>query len=308
MPPESSTPGFSSVPGSERPRYTRGRIIGPCDQDEPVRVTMMVPRKNVREFEQLVRQFERSAPIEPWTSEEFAERFGAEPAAIRAVADFARQADLQVEETDIARRIVVLSGTVGKVNKAFGVELQQCEEGDQTFRVREGTISVPESIAGMVTGVFGLDERPQAIPHFRLQLASTQTVSYSPMQVANLYQFPPNTTGAGETVGIIELGGGFETSDLDSFFQSLGISAPPQVVAVSVDGVQNVPGGDPNGADGEVELDIEVVGAVAPGAAQKVYFAPNTDQGFMDAVSTAIQDTGVSIVSISWGQAESAYT
>jgi kumamolisin len=308
MPPESSTPGFSIVPGSERPRYTRGRIIGPCDRDEPVRVTMMVPRKNAREFEQLVRQFERSAPVEPLTSEELAERFGADPAAIGAVADFARQADLQVEETDIARRIVVLSGTVEKVNKAFGVELQKCEEGDQKFRVREGTISVPESIAGMVTGVFGLDERPQAIPHFRLQLASTQTVSYSPIEVANLYQFPPNTTGLGETVGIIELGGGFETSDLDSFFQSLGISAPPQVVAVSVDGVQNVPGADPTGADGEVELDIEVVGAVAPGAAQKVFFAPNTDQGFMDAVSIAIQDPEVTLITISWGEAESEYT
>ena len=82
------------------------------------------------------------------------------------------------------------------------------------------------------------------------QPAATQAVSYTAVQVANLYGFPPNTTGAGETVGIIELGGGFETSDLDSFFQSLGISAPPQVVAVSVDGVQNVPGADPTGADG----------------------------------------------------------
>ena len=132
-----------------------------------------------------------------------------------------------------------------------------------------------------------LDERPQAKPHFRLQSAATKAVAYSPVQVANLYQFPPNTTGVGETIGIIELGGGFETTDLDNFFQGLGTTTSPQVTAVSVDGAQNVPGGDPNGADGEVELDIEVAGSVAPGAAQKVYFAPNTDQGFMDAVSSA---------------------
>ena len=133
-------------------------------------------------------------------------------------------------------------------------------------------------------------------------------MAYSPIEVGDLYDFPPNTTGAGETVGLIELGGGFETADLNTFFQGLGISTPPQVTAISVDGAQNVPGGDTNGADPEVELDIEVVGAVAPGAAQRVYFAPNTDQGFMDAVSTAIQDTDVSLVSISWGQAESEYT
>ena len=120
---------------------------------------------------------------------------------------------------------------------------------------------MPDTIAGIVTGVFGLDQRPQAIPHFRLQSAATQPVAFSPIEVADLYHFPPNTTGAGETVGIIELGGGFETADLNTFFQGLGISTPPQVTAISVDGAQNVPGGDPNGADPEVELDIEVVGA-----------------------------------------------
>jgi kumamolisin len=286
-------------------------MIGPCDQSEPVRVTIMLRRKNAREFERLVQEFERrqaSDPLKPLNPEEFARRFGADSADIQTVAEFAKQAGLQVEETDIARRSMVLSGTVGNMNRAFGVQLQNCEEDGRTFRVREGGVSVPDTIAGIVIGVFGLDQRPQAIPHFRLQSGPTQPETYSPIEVANLYDFPLNTTGAGETVGIIELGGGFETSDLDAFFQSLGISNSPQVTAISVDGAQNVPGGDPNGADAEVELDIEVVGAVAPGAAQKVYFAPNTDQGFMDAVSTAIHDTDVSLVSISWGEAESSYS
>jgi kumamolisin len=308
---ESSTPGPRLVPGTERQRYAQGQIIGPCDRNAPVRVTIMVRRKNALEFKQLVRQLEQesaSARIQPLSSEEFERRFGADLADVEAVTSFATEAELQVDEIDLARRNVVLSGTVEKMNKAFGVELQKCQVGVRTFRVREGAISVPATIAEIVTGVFGLDERPQAKPHFRLQPAATQAVSYTAVQVANLYGFPPNTTGAGETVGIIELGGGFETADLDSFFRNLGISTPPQVTAVSVDGAQNVPGGDPSGADGEVELDIELLGAVAPGAAQKVYFAPNTDQSFMNAVSTAIHDTAVSIVSISWGQAESGYT
>jgi kumamolisin len=311
MPPKSSRAGFRIVPGSERQKYTRGQITGPCDGDEPVRATVMVRRKNVGEFEDLVRQFEQqsiSDPVQPLTSEEFAERFGADPSDLQAVTDFAAQAGLQVEETDAARRMVILAGTVEQMNRAFGVALQKCEEGGRTFRVREGSISVPETIGGIVTGVFGLDERPQAKPHFRIQPAATKAVAYSPVQVANLYQFPSNTTGAGETIGIIELGGGFETTDLDNFFQSLGITQPPKVTAVSVDGAENVPGADPSGADGEVELDIEVAGSIAPGAAQKVYFAPNTDQGFMDAVSSAIQDSDVSIISISWGEAESGYT
>jgi kumamolisin len=81
-------------------------------------------------------------------------------------------------------------------------------------------------------------------------------------------------------------------------------------VAVGVDGGANQPSGDPDSADGEVLLDIEVSGAVAPGARIAVYFAPNTDAGFIDAVTTAAHDTtnAPSIISISWGGPESSWT
>jgi kumamolisin len=77
-----------------------------------------------------------------------------------------------------------------------------------------------------------------------------------------------------------------------------------------VDGAANSPAGDPGGADGEVLLDIEVAGAVAPGAHIAVYFAPNTDAGFVDAVTTAVHDraNAPSVVSISWGGPESTWT
>src|SRR5262249_24901169 len=78
----------------------------------------------------------------------------------------------------------------------------------------------------------------------------------------------------------------------------------------SVDGGHNQPTGNPNGPDGEVLLDIEVAGAVAPKAKLVVYFAPNTDRGFLDAISAAVHDTRnhPSVISISWGGPESAWT
>jgi len=53
-----------------------------------------------------------------------------------------------------------------------------------------------------------------------------------------------------------------------------------------------------------------VVGAIAPGARIAVYFAPNTDAGFLNAVTQAIHDTTnkPSVISISWGSAESNWT
>jgi kumamolisin len=60
------------------------------------------------------------------------------------------------------------------------------------------------------------------------------------------------------------LGGGYRTSDLNTFFATIG-SATNSVAMVSALGVTNAPRtGD--GAGGEVTLDIEGVGAVAPKA------------------------------------------
>src|ERR1700688_3940130 len=94
------------------------------------------------------------------------------------------------------------------------------------------------------------------------------------------------------------------SADLDAYFQSLKIPTP-QVAAVGVNGGANRPGTDPN-ADGEVMLDIEVAGAIAPGAGIAVYFAPNTDDGFIAAFNAALHDEvrQPSVISISWGGPE----
>ena len=167
---------------------------------------------------------------------------------------------------------------------------------------------MPAALDGIVLAVLGLDTRPQARAHFRPRAAAAQGTTYPPNQVADIYQFPAGTTGAGQTIAVIELGGGFSSSDLDTYFGGLGI-AVPSITAVGVDGAANAPGSDPTGADVEVALDVDVIGAAAPGAAQLVYFAPNTDQGFIDAISAAAGATPAPVaISISWGQSEDSWT
>jgi kumamolisin len=204
----------------------------------------------------------------------------------------------------------VLSGTVAQFNAAFGVDLQRFEYPGGSYRGRVGSVQLPDELQGRVEAVLGLDNRPVAKPHFRVRRADAGgTTSFTPLQIASLYNFPPGT-GQGECVGIIELGGGERTADLRAYFSALGISSAPKVTAVSVDQGKNHPTGDPNGPDGEVMLDIEVVGAIAPQANIAVYFAPNTDAGFLDAVTTAIHDATnkPSVISISWGGPESSWT
>ena len=213
-------------------------------------------------------------------------------------------------EVDAGRRAVQLRGTVDAMARAFGAQDLQLLEHPTAgpYRGRQGPLTMPRGLDGVITGAFGIDERPQAKPYIRPQVPAADATSYTPLQIAAAYSFPTGVTGAGETVGFIELGGGFSQSDLNTYFSGLGLTSP-SVTAVGVDGGTNSPGTNPD-EDGEVMLDIEVAGSVAPGAKFVVYFSPNTDQGFIDAVSTAVHDTTnkPSVVSISWGGPEDSWT
>ena len=250
---------------------------------------------------------------------EFSHRYGATTEDIGRVRRFARNNQLNVVRVDRAARSVQLSGTTARIESALGVELGLYVTPTRVVRGRSGHIFVPRWLAPSVRGVFGLDTRRQAYPRFRVRPGSTRKQfrpaagpanSFTVPDLAKLYDFPKGTIGSGQTIGIIELGGGFQAADLDHYFTSLGINPSPSVVTVAVDGGANQPTGDPRSADGEVVLDIEVAAAVAPGAEIVVYFAPNTSKGFFDAVNAAIHDTlhNVSVISISWGGCEGNWT
>ena len=317
-----------AVEGSERSALPNARAIGPADPHERLEVSVIVRPQSPDLLNEQVSRLVRADRSVDWLSrEDFAAAHGASTTDLAAVKAFAQMHGLSVVQEHAARRTIVLSGTVAQFSQAFGVELRRYEYPGGTYRGREGVIQIPEELGAIVEAVLGLDNRPQARTHFRVRRPrrrggaksspsaqsssarpSAAAVSYPPTQLASLYDFPQRTA-QGECVAIIELGGGFRPQDLATYFAGLGVAAPA-VTAVSVDHGANQPTGDPNGPDGEVMLDIEVVGAVAAGASIAVYFAPNTDAGFLDAVTTALHDTvrKPSVISISWGGPESSWT
>lgn len=225
---------------------------------------------------------------------------------IAAIGAWARGHGLAVAAEEPGRRLVRLEGTAAQFAAAFGTSLHEIEHAGRRFRGRTGPLHAPAHIAGMLESVLGLDERPVATSKMVRAGADARGAAHLPNEIGRLYDFPTGVTGQGEAIALIELGGGYRDTDTRSAFQAMGL-APPSVVAVGVDGATNAPGGD---ADGEVALDIQVAGGVAPGAAIVVYFAPNTDQGFADAISQAVHDSThpISVVSISWGGPESGWT
>lgn len=137
--------------------------------------------------------------------------------------------------------------------------------------------------------------------HFRHH---TGGVSYTPTQIAKLLGVPAGA-GSGRKIAVIELGGAYNQKDLDAYFAGLGLKVKP-VVFHSIQGAQNISDG-PDGADGEVMLDLCVAGGVAPGAELHCYTAPNTDAGFLAAINAAIHDK-MDAISISWGAPEDQWS
>jgi kumamolisin len=307
---------FAVIAGSERQPVRGARLIHDSHPDQPIEISIRIRSRAEAQREQLKAALSKPG-FKHMSRADYEKTHGADPADVEKIKRFAQEFGLHVRETgtELARRTVVVSGTASNLEKAFNVQLKEYSHPRGNFRGRVGAVSVPAEYADIITGVFGLDNRPQAEPHFR-RLADPDkhkrktppsTASHDPNQVAQLYDYPSGD-GTGQCIGLIELGGGFQLDDISTYFAALNITAP-QVISVSVDGGTNSPT-TADSADGEVMLDIEVAGAIAPAAKIVVYFAPNTDQGFLDAITTAVHDSTnqPSVISISWGSAESNWT
>ena len=182
-----------TIPGSEREALDGAKAVGPARPDERIEVTLRLRAKTP--IAHALGATGAGDDIHPGqrqylTREQFAATHGADAADLTAVAAFAKAHGLAVLESDAGRRSVVLSGTTQSMNDAFGVSLQQFEHAGGTYRGRTGSVSVPGDLAGVVEGVFGLDDRPAADPHFQryqpvLGLRAVAAKSFTPTAAAS---------------------------------------------------------------------------------------------------------------------------
>jgi len=296
------------LPGSYRDPLLGYETVGRADPSEHAYVTVVLRRK------------EPVLPITPYGApklvHEYTQAHGASTPDIQAVRKFAAEYGLQASNENAATRTIELHGIVGDLCRAFGTALETARIDGMVLRHRTGYITLPEDLVPAIEAVLGLDNRPAARPHRvsgRVGKSAPWVAGYSPLEVAELYEFPPHLDGSGQTIAIVELDGGFIPSDVAAYFRKLGL-APPKIETVLIDAQTNsigkhLPLHPELNADDEVAMDIEIAGAIAPGARQVVYFAQNTDQSFLKAVNAAIFATPQpACISISWGQAENTYS
>jgi kumamolisin len=158
----------------------------------------------------------------------------------------------------------------------------------------------------LIQSVHGGDN--EQIGHHAWMVASQPQVIYSATEIGAAYGFPAHATGAGRRIAIVSIEGGYATADMTGYFDSMNIPVP-NITDVSVGGVGNNPGSGSPQADREVLLDLQIAGALAPGAELINYFTSNTDQGILRGVAAAVHASPApTVMSLSWGAPETIVT
>jgi kumamolisin len=311
---------MSSTPliGTERTLGRFTSVIGKVNPGRVIRVTVLLKTEKDPANKNLEAFVTRLTGVgvgerDHLSRETYAATYGLAPSDVQRVRQFAAKYGLRVVGRPFRdARTAVLAGTAATLSQVFGVQLVGVRERGKIYRSYIGAISIPSDAENLIENVLGFDTRPQVRPQFvalpgSWSVAPSTVHAFAPAQVAKAYDFPSGVTGKGQTIGIIECGGGARIRDLVKYFRWLRVPKP-RTVFLPVGAGSNSPSG-PNSNDGEVMLDIEVAGGVAPGAKIVVYFGTGTNQGFLRTIHRAVHDRKhqPSIISISWGGAENTY-
>jgi kumamolisin len=306
----SATDDLKPLTGSRREPVKGAKTLGPLNPDELIAITLIVRSNSIgaqfAAVESANNVMNKSAGNRGYLSrQEFAKVNAPSQNTIAKIRNFALSRGLTIDQIGPDGGIIVLSGTSQELDNAFGIKLMNYDSPEGAYRGYTGDLKVPSDIAPLILGVFGLDNRKIAHPYF-ISAEKSSRITYTPQQIAKLYDFPQGLDGTGQCIALIELGGGYEIGDIENYFRWLKIRAP-EIALIPVDNTVGARGTDD---DGEVLLDIDMAGGVAPGAKIAVYMAPNSEQGFIDAVNAAVHDAAnrPSVISISWGATECSCT
>jgi kumamolisin len=262
------------------------------------------------------------------TTEEFQARFAPSAADVAAITASLSKFGLTV--TQSSTTTLSVTGSTAALERAFSVSLHQFNVAGHgttpgySFHRPTGPATVPADIAPLVHAVVGLDSSPHFRPHLQQAAKGVTLQKGVPVPAssagdlsdrfgvltvtdfANHYNVTPlynkGITGKGSTLGIVTLAN-FTPSDAFAYWSAVGLTVDAnRLSVVNIDGGAGAPS-DASGS-GETTLDVEQSGGVAPGAKIIVYIAPNTNQGFLDAFSKAVDSNKADSISSSWGSWE----
>jgi kumamolisin len=292
-----------TIPHNVNPAVTGSTKIGDMAANDTMSFAVSLKLHNEAGLHQFLNQVsDRTSSLyhHYLTPAQFTAKYGPSTQDVATVTNFLKSQGLHVKDVSANRQVVDATGSVSTVDKAFATHIGTYKQGSRQFYANATAPALPSDVAGVVQGIAGLDNHAlrhsTAIPNAHPKAVD----GFTPPQLRTAYDTSSLGTGSGQTVALWEFDGyqGSNIATYDSQF-GIGASAPE---TVSVDGANF--DSSPGDGQGEVELDIELVQAMAPAASTLVYEAPNSDQGQIDMANQIASEDRVSVTSISWGECE----
>ncbi|KIJ95915.1 hypothetical protein K443DRAFT_108074 [Laccaria amethystina LaAM-08-1] len=286
--------GYRRLQGSERRPSPSAKALGIANPNESFAVTIVL-RRRLNGAPLPDHDFFLNTPPsqrQRMSSSEFAVLYGASNEDIDKVIKFVTAHHLTVVDAHAARRTVIVSGTVQRMESFFATRLGRFEHQivrgatdqptKERYRGLDGFIHIPEDLEGIIVGVFGLDNRTVTIRNRSNDDDPPNTTSLTVPQVTSLYDFP-DQSASGQTIAIFSLSG-YKTEDITTYFNDLGLDVPT-VKDIDIDGATNTV---TSKTTPETTMDICVSASAAPGASVAVYFTQDTEKGWVDLIGRAV--------------------
>lgn len=296
------------VPAGSSPAPTPLVEVGPtpADRDIAFELVLEFPGREAMQA-YAVAVGDRSSPDYRrfLSADEIGAKFGLPDEALARVHDWAAEHGIAVVTTSNQRISVSVGAPASTIESVFGVSLRDyADAAGRTFHAPTGEARMPAALDGLVAAVEGLDARPSERSANVPVIAAGPLGGMTPAVIDRAYELDGlralNLHGEGQTVAIVSLDT-FDPADVARFDQMAGTSGPP-VEKVPVDGGVARPGD----GQGEVNLDIDVIRAVAPKAQILDYEAPNKGGAIGAIIDRIVADGRADIASISWGSCELA--
>lgn len=324
----SFTPPLVELSNSASSHVIGTRYLGPHSTDDQMTVGLVLQTSRQVERHNLIQALynPQSSLYHHWLSKgEFEARFAPSQAHIEATKNFLTTAGLQLLAGSPSSTLVLARGTSSRIEAAFHTRIADYVAADgTTFYANSEGVRVPASLSGSVIGVLGLTNavaarshavhsKPEAGPKAAPPPpygGGPSGSGLTPAQIAGIYNANPvykmlKDRGQGITLGLFELSG-YTRHDIEKYEDQYKLPYVPLQDKPVLGGAMPITtGGSPDYGAGEVELDIELQIALAPGIKKvQVYNAPNTEIGVVAEYLQIAKDNTADATSSSWGQCE----
>lgn len=305
--------------GQAVPLVQQAHLLQAADVNQQLNLSIGLQPRNQADLDNLLSAlYDPQAPQyhQFLTPDQFNQLFAPTSDQVQQVVTFLQGQGLTVTSVAPNNLLIDASSTVAQAQHTFNTQINTYQLGSHSFYANATAPTIPGSISQLITSISGLDNSVQYHPLYQQSVnrqvtkqnqhthLAGPTSGYAPKDLTAAYDTVPlqsaGNLGDNQTVALFELDG-YQPNDIAQYLQNYNLGNP---------GISNVLVDGFNGSAGqgaiEVELDMEIVAAMAPHANQIVYEGPNTTQGLNDTYNKIVTDNKAQITSTSWGLCENS--